>query len=319
MTLADRGRVIIEVGLNETASKDRNPNIPYGPEEVAAAAVEAARAGASIVHFHARHDDGSQAWNDADVYRRAMELIAEASDLLAYPTYPPRIPREQRYRHIWALADEPSRAPLELAPLDIGSRNVVLWDRDRRAFAPLELLTAEHQVAINPPDELEWFLGEARRRGLHPTLGIFDVTYLRYSVHALWAGILEPPLLMKWFLAERWASGPFPTVAGLDSYVAQIPDDVDYEGIVVPYAIHEPDDCEKLWRAALERGQGIRVGIGDCPDAYPNATNAQLVARAVELASSRGLEPATPAEVRERLGLRARSPAPASAQDPSGR
>jgi len=310
MRLVEQGKVIVEVGLNETASKDRNPHIPYGPEEVAASAIEAARAGASIVHFHARRaDDGAQAWNDATIYRDAMELIAAECDLLAYPTYPPRVPREERYRHLWSLADEPSSAPLELAPLDIGSRNVVLWDRDRQEFATLDLLPAEHQVAINSPDELEWFLREADGRGLHPTLGIFDITYLRYSVHALWAGLLRPPLLMKWFLAERWASGPFPTPAGLDGYLGQIPDDIDYEGIVVPYAMFEAEACDMLLRRGLERGQGVRVGIGDNPDAYPRATNAELVAHAVDLAADFGLEPATPAEVRARLEISPRGPA----------
>ena len=149
-------------------------------------------------------------------------------------------------------------------------------------------------------------LSEADRRGLHPTLGIFDVTYLRYSVHALWAGILRAPLLLKWFLAQRWASGPFPTVGGLDGYLGQIPDGVDYEGIVVPYAMLTRDGCEALWRRGLERGQGLRVGIGDCPDAFPTETNAALVRHAVDLAATAGLAPATAADVRRRLGLAAR-------------
>src|SRR5262245_59336309 len=128
--LLNDDKVIIEVGLNETAGKDRNPNLPYGPDEVAKAAIEAARAGAAMVHFHARNADGSQAWNDAGCYREAREAIAAESDVLCYPTYPPRVPTEQRFSHVWALADEPSAAPLELVPIDIGSRNVVLWDAD---------------------------------------------------------------------------------------------------------------------------------------------------------------------------------------------
>jgi 3-keto-5-aminohexanoate cleavage enzyme len=301
--LRDNGKVIIEVGLNETAGKDRNPNLPYGPDEVAKAAIEAARAGAAMVHFHARRDDGTQAWTDDACYREAMEAIAAECDILCYPTYPPRVPTDERFAHVWALADEPSSAPLELAPIDIGSRNVVLWDREREAFAPLDLLPADSQVAINSPAEIEWVLARAGERGLHPTLGIFDMTYLRYSVHALWAGLLRPPLLLKWFLTERWVSGTFPTPAGIDAYVSQVPDGVDYEGIVVPYAMHDPADIEALWRHGLDRNQSIRVGIGDNPDAFPHATNAELVERAVDLVVGRDLTPATPADVRHRLGL----------------
>ena len=304
--LRDDGKVVIEVGLNETAGKDRNPNLPYGPDEVTKSAIEAARAGAAIVHFHARHDDGTQAWTDDGCYREAMESIATECDVLCYPTYPPRVPTEERFAHVWSLADEPSSARLELAPIDIGSRNVVLWDRDRQAFASLDLLPAESQVAINSPAEIEWVLAHADERRLHPTLGIFDMTYLRYSVHASWAGLLKAPLLLKWFLTERWVSGSFPTPAGLDAYVTQIPTGVDYEGIVVPYAMYDPAEIETLWRHGLDRGQGIRVGIGDNPDAFPSATNAELVERAVDLVDDRGLTPATPADVRARLGLSAR-------------
>jgi len=307
-TLHDQGKVVVEVGLNETATKDRNPNVPYGPDEVAADAVACARAGASIVHFHARHDDGSQAWTSDDVYRRAMEAIADDVDLISYPTYPPRVPREERYAHLWALADTPSRAPLELAPIDIGSRNVVLWDREARRFAELDMLPADSQVAINSPGEIEWVIEQADERALHPTLGIFDMSYLRYSVHALWAGLLRAPLLCKWFLSERWVGGTFPTPAGIDAYLSQIPADVDYEGIVVPYATTDPEVCEALWTHALERDQGIRVGIGDNPDAFSAATNAELVARAVQRVRARGLEPATPADVRARLGIPVRTP-----------
>ncbi len=60
---------------------------------------------------------------------------------------------------------------------------------------------------------------------------------------------------------------------------------------------------EDLLRAALERGLHVRVGIGDSPYAHPTATNAHLVARAVHLVREAGYEPATPADVRARLGL----------------
>lgn len=303
-TLRDAGKVYVEVGLNEVASKDRNPNVPYGCEEVATDAIACARAGASVIHFHARHSDGSQAWTDDGVYRRAMELIADEVELVTYPTYPPRVPREERYRHLWALADEPSSAPLEFAPIDIGSRNVSLWEPDAERFAPLDILPADSQVAVNPPDEIEWVIEQSAQRDLHPTLGIFDMTYLRYSIHALWAGLLQPPLMLKWFLSERWIGGTFPTPAGLDAYLSQVPDDVDHEGLVVPYAMLQVDEIEGLWRHGLDRRQNIRVGIGDNPEAFPAATNAELVGRVVDLIRHGGLEPATADDVRHRFGLR---------------
>jgi hypothetical protein len=70
MALIDDGKVIIEVGLNEMPSKQENPDVPYGWQEVARDTVECAAAGAGIVHFHARYDDGTQAKTDDEIYRR---------------------------------------------------------------------------------------------------------------------------------------------------------------------------------------------------------------------------------------------------------
>lgn len=45
---------MIEAAINESVSKAINPGVPYGPEEVARVAIACAKAGAAIVHFHAR-------------------------------------------------------------------------------------------------------------------------------------------------------------------------------------------------------------------------------------------------------------------------
>ena len=50
-------KLMIEAAINELASKEQNPNVPYGPEEVARDAIACAKAGATIVHFHARDAD----------------------------------------------------------------------------------------------------------------------------------------------------------------------------------------------------------------------------------------------------------------------
>ena len=60
MGLFDEGKVVIRVGVNEMQPKSINPRVRYGPEEVAAEAIECARAGAAIIHFHSRTDDGAQ-------------------------------------------------------------------------------------------------------------------------------------------------------------------------------------------------------------------------------------------------------------------
>jgi hypothetical protein len=113
---------------------------------------------------------------------------------------------------------------------------------------------------------------------------------------------------VKVFLFDQLVSGPFADETGLDAYLSQIPPGLDIELTVVPYTMTTPERAEAVLRAAIARGCNVRVGIGDSPVAYPQARNAELVARAAELVREAGYEPATPAEVRARLHLARATP-----------
>ena len=306
MTLRDQGRVLVDVGLNEFTTKAQNPHVPYGPEEVAQDAVECVRAGATSIHFHARTPDGAQAWGDTDYYRSTMELIvAELDAPLWYTTYNTAATERSPdgHAHDWALADDPvPRAPLEMIAFDVpqGVRPAsLLWNEEQLAFEPVgfdTVGTTDSAIQVQPPE-----LAEAARRGLVPVVGIFDTGDARWAVLAMRAGVLSRPAVLKLVLCGQMVLGPFPSPEGLDAYLAQLAGGVDVECIVEPYLMTEPDDCDMVLAAALDRGLGVRVGIGDSPAAYPHARNAELVARAVDMARARGLEPATPSEGRAAL------------------
>jgi len=298
---ADEGTVVIEVGLNETESKDLNPNIPYGPDEIAASAIEAARAGAAIIHYHARTPDGTQAFTDPEPSRRALEAIAREVDVLAYPSY-----REANLDHVWALSDDPPEGvAFQLSPFDVVQHvRRAAWDASRNEFSVISYGPGDQQDRPTYPPELDEFV----RRGLVPNIAIFDSGDLRWVVLAVRAGLLRQPVNLKLFFSERWVSMNDPTVQVLDFLLSQIPATVDAEVIVVPYSMESPEGCERLWRAALERGLGVRAGIGDCPRAFPTQTNGDLVRRVADLAAEYGRTPASAEEVRVRCGL---EPAPA--------
>lgn len=78
--------VIIESALNGLTGRDRNPHVPYTPDEIAADAADAAGAGASVVHFHARDDDGG--WShDVERYAATFRALRARCDVLAWPTF----------------------------------------------------------------------------------------------------------------------------------------------------------------------------------------------------------------------------------------
>jgi uncharacterized protein (DUF849 family) len=115
------------------------------------------------------------------------------------------------------------------------------------------------------------------------------------------SGLLDTPLCLKVFLNDTWIRGPGADEVGLDALLSQLPADLEADVTVVPY---EMADAERTWAlldAALARGHHIRVGIGDNPGAFPTATNAELVERAVALAAEHDLQPATPAQLLARF------------------
>lgn len=119
------GRVIIEVGLNEATARAQNPNVAYSPAECAADARSCAAAGAAVVHWHARGPEtGEQRLGDTALSGVALDAM-HSSGVLAYPSYPIDIPPEGRLDHVWALREHHG---LEIAPIDIGSVSIVLWN-----------------------------------------------------------------------------------------------------------------------------------------------------------------------------------------------
>lgn len=288
------GKVYLEVGVNEEASRDENPNVPYGVEETARDVVDCIQHGATAVHYHARYDDGRQAWFDDEISRAILAAAAREVDPLAYPSYAVSL------QHIWALAERPpARTELLFAPFAPEQHiKRVLWLEDENQFMEVDLVADIPDQSHRPyPPELDRFA----RLGLVPSIAVFNAVDLRWVTLAARIGILRQPLHIKLFFSDRWISYSDPESDVIDFLVTRIPTWIDHEIVVVPYAMSSVERCQELWEHALDRGLGIRVGIGDCPLAFRTATNVDMVDRAIELITKRGLTPATQHDVRARF------------------
>ncbi len=296
----ERDAVVIEVGLNEAAMREQNPNVAYTPRECATDALQCVDAGASVVHWHARDPlTGEQRLGDARLYGEAIDAMG-ASDIIAYPTYPiDTLTLDERLAHVWVLHE---RHGLEIAPIDIGSVSIVVWDAQARDLVGSEMLR-DRGVIANPLTFTLDALERAYALDMTPSLGAFDVGFTRTMVLLWEAGRLRSPVFLKIFVSGSWAVGPFPTEEAIDFHLRQIPDDLDVEWVVVPYSLDDPALVERLCRHALERGGGIRVGIGDNPAAFPRASNHELVELAGRWCQDAGRPVATSGDVRRRFGL----------------
>ena len=111
-------KLIIEASINESARKEDNPHVPYGPEEGARDGIAAAKAGAAIVHYHPRDEEGQNLWHlGTEMYLECYRLIrAECPDVIVYPTQ--RGAHEENTPHLFELARNEEEG-LELATVDI--------------------------------------------------------------------------------------------------------------------------------------------------------------------------------------------------------
>ena len=295
----DRDALVIEVGLNEAAMRAQTPHVAYTPAECARDANSCAGAGAALVHWHARDAaTGAQRLADADLYGEALDGM-RASGVLAYPTYPIDVDTvDGRLGHCFALHRDHG---LEIMPLDLGSVSTVIWDQATASFPFPDI---EPSVVTNPLAFTLGALERGRDVGLVPTFGVFDLGGTRTLALLIEAGLVREPVLVKFFLSGAWAVGPFPSEAALDFHLTQLPEGLDVEWIAVPYSLDDPALIERLCRHAIERGGGVRVGIGDNPMAAPDATNAAWVERAVGWTEAAGRPVASADDVRARLGIR---------------
>jgi 3-keto-5-aminohexanoate cleavage enzyme len=290
------GRIVIEVRVNEYTGRVPNPNVPWSATEIAADAEACRDAGASIVHFHARHPEtGVPSWT-TEGYAEVIRAVRSRTDVLLNPTLGASTVPDPAVRvaHIPELAVDPATRP-DFAPVDLGSFNIDPYDPETRTFRNEELIYAtsvaglRHEIAAIRGSGVAvqavlWTVGSAR------LLGAFCAM-----------GVLPDTVFAQVTLSDGWLSSHPGTVRGLNALVDFLPTGPDAP------TVHWSVSCYggnllRLVAAAIERGGHVSIGLGDY--AYPELgtpSNADLVDEVVRIARSFGRTPATPDEVRSVL------------------
>jgi uncharacterized protein (DUF849 family) len=150
-------KLIIEVRINEYASRNRNANVPFSPAEICEEAVQCWRAGASIVHYHARDPRTGAPSAQAEVYAETARRIRDQTDLLVMPTLGAwTLPSpEARMSHIIEMAKDPATRP-DFAPIDMGTSNVDVFDTRNHRFM------TDETVYMNTTKTLQYFARTVR-------------------------------------------------------------------------------------------------------------------------------------------------------------
>jgi 3-keto-5-aminohexanoate cleavage enzyme len=267
------------------ANRDQCPAIPYTPEEYAAEARRARDAGASVVHVHARHRDGTPSYRIEDYRDITLAILDAAPDLVVnYSTGAVGIPIEQRIHQVTALKPE-------LAALNMGSMNYAKYSRTRKSFV-FELVFA------NPFSEIVHLLEEMRHAGVKPECECFDTGHVASLEPLIDMGLLEPPVQLSLIVGVL---GGAPADARTLAHLASlVPQPATWEVVAISRAQWT------MVSAAAALGGNVRVGLEDnfyLPGGEMAGSNGDLVEAAARLVELSGRRVAEPAAARALLGL----------------
>jgi uncharacterized protein (DUF849 family) len=272
--------LIVNVALTGMVpTKADNPALPVTPEEIAADAARCHEAGASIVHLHARDDEGRPTYRK-DVYARIVAAVRErCPDVIVCVSTSGRTFRafEERSEVLDLSGD---LAP-EMASLTLGSLNFPT------------------QASVNDPDMIRRLAERMRERGIAPELEVFDLGMIDYARFLLDRGILEPPLYFNILLGSLGTLSATPL--HLATAVAALPAEATWAAAGIGRFQLQTNAM------AIAMGGNVRVGLEDnlwmdIAKERP-ATNLDLVRRLVRLAEAIERPVASPDEARRLIGL----------------
>ncbi len=282
-------------GAGDTTSK--SPHVPVTPQQIAESAIDAARAGAAVVHIHVRNPETGVGVRDTELYAEVVERVRAADvdvvinltagmggDLVLGAGENPLPPNPdgtdmagatERLKHVRALLPE-------ICTLDCGTMN----------FA-----SGGDYIMVNTPSILREMARQVQALGVRPELEVFDTGHLVMVKEMIRDGLLDDPVMVQ--LCMGIAYGAPDDVISLMAMVNLLPPGSVFSAfsigrMQIPYVA----------MAALAGGN-VRVGLEDnlYLGAGHLATNAELVSRAVDILGGMNAKIMSAQAVRDKLQL----------------
>jgi 3-keto-5-aminohexanoate cleavage enzyme len=270
------------------ANRSQCPELPYTPVEIADEAMRAFDAGATVVHIHARNDDGSPTFAPQTFARIKQEVRKRCPVILNFSTG--TLSDDVTEQCAYVRESRP-----EIAALNMGTMNYAKYSPKRQAFV-------FDMVFPNTYAKILKLIGAMNDAGVKPELECFDTGH----THGIWPlldmGILRPPLQFS-FIVNVLGGIP-PTVESLQlqkKIALDLAPGSEWEVIGI-------SKCQwRMLATALVLGGNVRVGLEDnfyLPDDKTMAkSNGELVEVAVRMVRDVGRQPATIEQAREILAL----------------
>ena len=275
--------------------REQNPALPVTPAEIAQSAVEASRAGAAVVHLHARDPATGRGTTRAELFDEIVARIRDAGcDVILNLSTGEGgrfIPSEDDPK-VAAAGSTLMRPELRVAHVERLRPEVCTLD-----FNTMYSGTA---VVINTPRNLEIMAQRVLAAGVVPELEIFDSGDLQLALNFLERGILKSPLMWQIVLGVRY--GAMADSQTMMYFASRLPRDAQWTAFGIGRMAFP------MLAQAYLLGGHVRIGMEDTvylDKGVLTPGNAALVEKGVRIVESLGGRIATIAEARAMLGVRA--------------
>jgi uncharacterized protein (DUF849 family) len=275
-------------------SVGRSPHVPVTPAQIADACIEAAQAGAAIVHIHVRDPETGKAARKVAYYEEVVGRLREASaDVVINLTC-------GMGGDLYLDADRPSQM-IEGTDLATPYERMEHVDRLRPEICTIDCgsMNFGDHVVINRTADLEKMARFAQEWGVKPELEVFDMGQVGIASRLIRKGLVDGDPLFQFCLGiDGGAAASAESILALKS---MIPANAVWAAFGI--SSHEMP----MVAQAVLLGGNVRVGLEDnlYVERGVRATNGPLVEKAVRIIRDLGAHTLSPAEARQKLGLKA--------------
>jgi len=283
------------------ATQNRSEHVPRSPEQIANSCIDAAKAGAAIVHCHVRDPDTGEPSRDIELYRELTHRVRDAdTDVILNLT------AGMGGDIVFGSAEQP--LPFNRAATDmVGATERVEHIRQclpeicTLDCGTMNFAEADY-VMTNTPGMLRAMAKQMQAAGVRAEIEVFDTGHLWLAKQLVEEGLIDDPLMIQLCMGIPWGAPD-----DLNTFMAMVNNiPVDWTFSAFSIGRHQMP----FTAAAILAGGNIRVGLEDNLWLAKGklATNAQLVEKAANIVSNMGGTLLNPSEVREKLQLVKRAP-----------
>jgi len=302
---SQNGKVIITCAVTGSIhTPSMSEALPVTPEQIAASAIDAAEAGAAILHLHARDPENGRPASDPDLFMQFLPRIKAGCDAVVNITTGGSMVMTLEQRLAAAMRAEPEMASLNMGTLNFALHPMAarerVWKHDwEKPF----LLTSDDGIFRNTFRDIAHVLESLGDKGTRFEHECYDVGHLYNLAYFVDKGIVKPPFFIQMVFGVLGGIGSDPENLTFMKATADRLFGEDYRWSVlaagrqqIPFAT----------QAAL-LGGNVRVGLEDSlfiSRGKLAASNAEQVAKIRRIVEELGLSVATPVEARAILGLK---------------